>query len=400
MPNRFACKTLPLACALALSAPAWADTSPFSVGLATQRVHDTNVLRSVDASAQSDDITSLGLRLGLDQPVGRNRLHANASYDHNAFGKLKALDNDAYQLDAGLDWTAANNWSGEFGVDGGERLFRYDLQNGTSAVTPSLQRTQHAFARARVGTVTRWTFDGGVEVLDQSYSVAAAQNRDQNWQAVSLGARLQQTPDLSVRASLRAVHGKYPHLGTGDSFDRNEAQLLASWRLSGASTLDSTVSVAQESHSLQATRDATYWLGSLRWQWEATSKTRMGLRLARDSDTGTTDFAGSLTDVRVRDALEFTVSYLPTAKIQVNAQARYAQRALDNSFVLTQGTALAHAKDTTNALSLSATYQPIRAVDLGCHVSHEQRTVSGATAGLTYPYTANVFGCFGQLWWR
>lgn len=393
-------KTLPLACALLCAAPAWAETSPFSVGLATQRVEDSNVLRAPDGAEQSDSITTIGVRLGLDQPIGRDRLHANASYDQNRFGSLTKLNNNTYRVDAGFDWTAANNWAGEFGADAGEQLFRYDLQSGTSATTPSIQRTQHMFARARVGVVTRWTFDGGVEAMDQTYSLAAAQNRDQNWQAISLGARLQQTPDLSVRASVRAVQGKYPHLDVGDSFDRNEAQLSASWRVSGASTLDTAVSVSQESHSLQSIRDATYWLGSVRWQWEPSPKTRLGLRLGRDSDTGTTDIVSGITDVRVRDSLELTASYLPTAKIQVDVQARYAQRNLDNTFVVAQGTAVVQAKDVTNAVSLTATYHPIRPVDLGCTVSHEQRTVSGANAGLTYPYTANVVGCFGQLWWR
>jgi len=393
--------TLPLACALLFAVPAWAETSPFSVGLATQRVEDSNVLRSQDSAAQSDSVTTIGVRLGLDQPIGRDRLHASASYDQNRFGRLTALNNNAYRVDAGLDWSAANNWAGEFGADAAEQLFRYDLQSGTSAVTPSIQRNQHVFARARVGIVTRWTFDGGLEAMDQSYSIAAAQNRDQNWQAISLGARLQQTPDLSVRASLRAVQGKYPHLGTGDSFDRNEAQLSASWRVSGASTLDTAVSVSQESHTLQASRDATYWLGSVRWQWEPTAKTRLGLRLGRDSDTGSTDVTGGVTDVRVRDNLELTASYLPTAKIQVDAQARYSQRNLDDSFIAAQGaTTFARASDATNALSLTVTYHPIRPVDIGCTYSHEQRTVSGANAGLTYPYSANVVGCFGQLWWR
>lgn len=391
-------KALPLLGALLCAASVCAETNPFSVGLATQRVEDSNVLRTPDSAAQSDSITTIGVRLGLDQPMGRDRLHATASYDQNRFGSQSALNNNAYRVDAGFDWTAANNWAGEFGADAGEQLFRYDLQTGT--VTPSIQRTQHAFARARVGIVTRWTFDGGVEAMDQSYSIVAAQNRDQNWQAISLGTRLQQTPDLSVRASLRAVQGKYPHLGTGDSFDRNEAQLSASWHVSGASTLDTAVSVSQESHSLQSIRDATYWLGSVRWQWEPTAKTRLGLRLGRDSDTGTTDVASGITDVRVRDSLEFTVSYLPTAKIQVDAQARYARRNLDNTFVIAQGAAVVRATDATNALSLSVAYHPIRPVDLGCTLSREQRTVSGANAGLTYPYAANVIGCFGQLWWR
>jgi hypothetical protein len=391
----------PLALGLVLGAlaPAWAQSSPWGLGLSQQFTHDSNVLRTPDLTATADTISSTGLRLALDQPWGRDRLHANLAVDNNRFRTLDYLNNTSYSGDLGLDWTAAGLWQGELGLTSGSQLFRYDLNNATTVNERTLERTQRLFGRARVGVITAWTFEAGVDAFDRSYSSGQFASRDLQRITLDGGLRYRASPDLNLRVGYSYTDGRYPNLGAGDDFSRHGLQLSTVWQASGASTIDASATLSRESHSLQTSRSNSYWSGSARWQWQPTGKLLLSTRLARDSDSGTSEAAAITADAKLRTTLEFTSTWNVSSKLSISAQWRQVQRRLDNSFAQLPGIPLL-ASDRTHSASLGINWQPVRSVELGCQVAREQRSADDGGLGLTYAYHSNLFNCSGQFWWR
>lgn len=394
-----ALRPLTLATMLLCSLPAWGQSSPWGIGVSQQFTHDSNVLRTPDATATADTISATGLRLALDQPWGRDRLHGNLSVDNNRFRALDYLNNTGYQGDVGLDWTAAGLWQGELGVEAGSQLFRYDLNSTQLVNERTLERKQRVFGRARVGVITAWTFEAGLDAFDRSYSSEQFASRDLQRITAEGGLRYRVNPDLSFRGAYRYTDGRYPNLGTGDDFSRHELQFSTVWQASGASSVDASASVSREAHALQTSRSNTYWSGSAGWKWQPTGKLLLSSRLVRDSDSGTTETAAITADAKLRTTLEFTGTWNVSSKVSVDAQMRRVDRRLDNTFAQLPGVPL-QARDHTNSLSLAVNWQPVRALDLGCSVSREQRSADDGGFGLTYSYHSNVINCFGQFWWR
>ncbi|MBP8272702.1 MAG: hypothetical protein KAX42_12585, partial [Sphaerotilus sp.] len=100
-----------LAC-LAAGTTAHAETSPYYIGASQRFTHNSNVFYNTDASARSDTISSTGVRLGLDQPISRQRLSASLSANVNRYSKLDALNNTDYALETRLDWQTVDRLSG------------------------------------------------------------------------------------------------------------------------------------------------------------------------------------------------------------------------------------------------------------------------------------------------
>src|SRR5262249_40596098 len=100
-------------------------------------------------------------------------------------------------------------------------------------------------------------------------------------------------------------------------------------------------------------------------------------------------------DARRRTALSAGVNYELTGKTKLHLAATYAHRDLDSSFS-GNNTSQTGTDNLWNA-GLGFDYFPTRTIQLGCTASRERRSTSGANLGITYPYSATVFSCTGQL---
>ena len=128
LPPQFSVRPLALtlagfACLAAGSAQA--ETSPYYIGVSQRFSHNSNVFLNTDALAKSDTISSTGVRLGLDQPISRQRLTATLSANANRYSKLSTLNNTDYALDTRLAaqpslTTDLAGHAGDLGGEGGE----------------------------------------------------------------------------------------------------------------------------------------------------------------------------------------------------------------------------------------------------------------------------------------
>lgn len=369
------------------------------MGVSQQLVHDTNVLRAPDASAQEAWVSYSGLRLSLDTPVGRGSFNANASADAVQYRHLSQLNHTSLKLDATLAFQAAERISGEVGAATAQSLYRND-QLGVVQTQRSLRRDSRAFVAARVGVVTEWTAEATLTLQDTQYTDAPVSVRDQRWLTAEAGLRYQPSLDLFMRGVVRGVDGAFTREGqVDDDFRREEAEGMVAWQVSGASRLQASLALSRERHTLATVRDSSNWLGSLAWRWQPTPKLQLNTRWARDSNAGSTETTASTADTLLRTTTTLSAAWRISPKVQLSAQAQRAQRTLDNVFS-SQVQQTRQGRDTTDALGLTLSYQPQRWLNLSCSTQRTRRSTDGDLTGLSYAFAATDYGCAGQLWLR
>jgi hypothetical protein len=187
-----------------------------------------------------------------------------------------------------------------------------------------------------------------------------------------------------------------------DDYDRNDFDLTASWEATGASRINARVSYSDESHDNVSIRDFTGVTGAIAWDWRPTGKLRFATELTRDSGqelNPLTSVGGTISAVgdtsRLADQLQVQAFYDATAKIQLNALARYTHRSLVNTLSLGGGGTISSAgNDNTTTLSLGARFNPTRTIQIGCSIGTESRN---ADSVVSYDYSADYASCFAQI---
>jgi hypothetical protein len=385
-----------------IPAPPAEEPTPFIFGIRQGLTGNSNVFRAPDGSPEvrRDRIWTSGLHLGLDKSLGRQHFLLDLQANYNKYNKNTQLTNTDYSGTARWDWQTVERISGELTAQQRQSLYR-DTINGVISTERNELRTTSLGFQARVGLITRWSFEAGVAASENDYRGTSVQNRDVRQTIVNGGIRYRPSDVLSTRVSLRRGEGSYPNIaGIEDEFTRDDVDFITNWTASGASRLDTRLSATRERHTLQGQRNSRGWTGGIGWAWRPTGKISTDLDLSSDRSVGRTGFDSSLVSAESSEAREaqtaaLSVVYAATAKISITPRASYVRRKLDNSFT-TGGTGDVQATDRTVVGAIGLTYTPTQALMLTCEISREQRTVSGAP-GLTTPYSMTVAGCTGEL---
>lgn len=392
-----------LALATLACTAAHAQQSPYTLSIAQSLTRDSNVLRAPSGQAQADTISSTTLGLAVDQPIGRQKVKAEADIQANRFRNDGSLNNDSPTLKAEWDWQAGDHWEGEAGASHVKSLYRYNLSGASVVQDRNIQTDNRQFFRARLGVVTAWTVETGWERYRRNFSAAQYAADAMNLNALNLGMRYQPQPDLNARLNLRRSTGQYPNYSAtlgADDFTRWDVETMLSVRLSAASLVDVRLAHTNEIHSQPTAADGPKWTGSLGWQWQPTGKLSFTTRWVRDSDTsGQTLGDGQInSQSKLTNHLELGGQWTATDKIRLGLSYQQNRRNLQQTV---SGQVGQEGRDLARTVALQLNYQPIQALGLGCSVSREVRSVSGdAAAGLSYPYQANVYACFGRFDWR
>jgi hypothetical protein len=212
--------SLVAAALLGLSAPAaWAQSSPYYIGVAQTFTHESNLLRVRDGqvapagTSASDTISSTALVAGVDQSFGRQRLSGSAALRANRYADNTDFNSSGYSLNLGLDWQTIENLSGRVSV-GADRTQRADLRDrlGQFIRQGNAEDVQRFSATARLGTAGPLSIEGGVNYYDLSYEAPAAAYAEYRQTGGSLGVRYRLGGATSVAVSLRTARIDYPNL--------------------------------------------------------------------------------------------------------------------------------------------------------------------------------------------
>ncbi|MEY4909551.1 MAG: hypothetical protein RL260_3269 [Pseudomonadota bacterium] len=384
-----------LACLAAGSARA--ETSPYYIGVSQRFTHNSNVFLAPDAVAKSDMISSTGVRLGIDQPVSRQRVSASFSANANRYSSLSTLNNTDYTLDTRLDWETVDRLSGNVALSS-----RQSLPTDAAALATGLRNllsVNSASVQANLGQVTMWSFDAGAAVSRAHYSEAVYARNNTNQMSINAGVRVTPASGLTLRTGLRHANVSYPN--ASNDVRRNDLDLSAIVSPGGASVFNGRVSLTRE-HQTLADRNVSSWTGALGWNWKPTGKLSTNLSLSRDTSNGSYDFTTGTINIgssnsTIATTIGLTTQWEVTSKIAMSGNLSHARRSLDNSLTIGAGVLPSSASDSTNSLGLSVQYAVLRNVDLGCGVTWSERSAAstGATV-LTAPYSATTYSCFGQ----
>lgn len=393
--------------ALLLSSVALAQQSPYYIGAGLTLGHDTNVRRAPKGSTseEPDKFWNVFALLGLDQPIGRHRLFADATIRRYEFEDLTDLNHTAYAANAGIDWSAADKVSGTLRF--GSQRSRSTATIGTTVVggKANLETAQDLQARVQYGGTGLLTLEGELFHRSVDFTSALFDSLENRYDAVRAGLLYRAGGALTLGIGARVTDGTYPKvvvqggaLGS-DDFKRRDVELSARWTPTGASVVSARLSSASQENKAVTSRDFDGVTGSVAWDWQPSGRTRLNTRLSRDTGLETTFLSlGSASTTSLGDASRLTTvlqvgaTWEATGKIQVDAMARYADRSLVNT---APGGVTIDEDERATTLSLGATYKPTRATQVACQVSHEKRSTSGVQ--LTFPYSARVLFCSGQI---
>jgi hypothetical protein len=379
---------------LALSAHA--EDSPFSVSISQALARDSNIMRTLPELQIHDDISSTVLSASLNEKLGRQHLRLDASLDAERFRHTTDLNNNAPTFKGELDWETLYHLEGELGASHARELYRYDLDGTGLSLDRNIQTTNQAYFRVRKGVVTPLTLEAGWNAYQRLYTSDAYASDEMRRQAWNAGVRFQPDTDLSLRGLVRYTQGSYPHYSEtlgADHYTRWDVESQLAWQITGASHIDARIAHSNEDRQLQTSRGR--WTGSAGWTWQPTGKLTFDTRLTRDNDTGEQALGDGLTgsDVKLATTLSLTARWQATSKVMFSLSGEHTRRQLGQEETATydlRGT------DRSRSVTLGVSYQALRGLLLGCTAHREVRDVSGDSS-LSYPYSANVYSCYGQL---
>lgn len=440
-PRRHALQMLCTTGLLLAGTTAQAQLGPYFVRVSERISYDSNVFRT-SSGERRDAISLTSLTVGLDQPIGRQRVYASATGNYSAYKNNDQLNSPGYNLLAGLNWEAASKLSGEL------RGNVYQSQ----ASLADYGTTQANFTGKNVERAAILDFSaqyGGASVLalqavanhtDVRYSSDAFAERERKSNMVGGGVSYRPNIDWRLGALLRGTKGEYPRgvIVPGgflsDDYDRRDIDLTAAYTLSGVTSFAGRLTHTKEEHDQLASRDFSGLTGEITWAYRPTGKLEFNASLGRDTGsgsegrsvltassgtTGSTDTtgttgtttgttgptgttgsgiatsqnAGYLNDSRVTDRLRLSALWNATARIQVLGGVGYSRESYDTLFVDPNNVgALSSERGNTRSLSLSARWAVTRVWSFECGAGYEERSLDSGLS-TTYDYEAKTGFC-------
>lgn len=391
---------------------AWAQASPYYVGVSQALTIESNLGRLPDGATlpailkkRSDTISSTTLIAGFDQPISRQRVRGSVRLSANRYANSSDLNNQSYMADLGVDWETVNRLSGVAEVSSQRSLRRFDPNetNQAARTEKNLETVNQINLVGRIGGPTRFTGQLGLLWRQVDYSSAFYTTSEYDQTTLTAGLNYKASGSLLLGTALRTGTTSYNR--PGDDRRRNDIDFTADYLPSGDLTrAHARLSYTAVSSSLASNNDFRGFSGEARVNWRVTGKTTLTGRLVRDTGQDSAFYAASTAArsvsvdySRTTTTLFMGADHTLSAKIQLNAGLTYTHRNLtDSQYGLILGNQVFDGTDQTTGLTLGARWRPTRAVQLGCDASHEQRTSSGGVRGST-PYSSNTFTCFGQF---
>lgn len=399
------------------------EPSPYYIGASQAFTHDSNAYGI--PSGPSDNFSTTSLLAGFDQPFGRQRGYGTARVSANRYQDETRLNNTSYGFSAGLDWSTIGKLSGNVAANLDQSLSPPTATATTPVATRNLERRRSLSGLARWGGDSLLTLEGraGYSRVDFSAPENVASESENEYG--SLGLFYQPGTRLRAGLAVRLDRTRSPNavqLPNG-SFESNEIRgrnldLLLSYNNGNALFGSSRISYTKQKNSNFDSADFSGLTGSVNVAYRATGKINLNLGAARDAGYNTTSRSfitivpGTTTTLpvitttpvsyennQVTNSIFASAGYAATAKIGLNAGARYSRaRVVSSAAVQTSGSqAQPDVTDKMRGFSLGATYVFSRALTFACNLARDRRELTGATS---YTYTDDLASCSAQFLWR
>jgi len=389
------------------STSAWAEQSPYYYGVSLGLSHVSNLYR-VSENPNSDNVTTAALLGGIDQHIGRQRVFIDASVQTNRYQTNSALNNISYNLKGGLDWSTIGNLSGTISAGGSQALANYNV--ASSGIVPvfakNIETDRQINSVTRLGLVTKLTLEGTVGANQRRFTLLEYSPLAFDQLHYSLGLFYQSSADLRLGIAARRTNTSYPSyfqltpapnqtFGPA-KYQRNDIDLTANWTISGKSNLFGRVSTGRQTRTLGPEDHFSGLTGQLIWNWQPTARWNISTSVSHDTGLESSLFQSGPISTnydqnRITNAGQININYELSPKVTIFGNASLSnsdrKQALENTGLN------AYPYDHDKAYSLGINWAYSRSISLACQFGHNSRDSSTPY----YVYTANSFGCTGQI---
>lgn len=396
---------------LALSAPAWAEQSPYYIG-ANQAFGYRSNLFSSESDPMSSAMSITSLVFGLDQPIGRQRVYASGNVGYNYFFNpdARVLNNTSYSLSAGLDWATIERLSGTVRLLANQNLVYYAISGAAPDVkVRNIQNVAEASFDGRYGITPRVGLDLGYTYRTVSFSDPGYAYQEYDSNIGRVGFTYGGDGQLTVGLGLRFNWTDYPNYpqplpstALGDDSLGKNIDFTAKWIATGQSTLDVRLSMSDVSYTYNTINDFNGFNGSFGWTWTPTGKlwTRLVLNGEPSYTANFWGYAGSplrINNSKFARSIRYTAIYQATGKTSFNANIRMTKDSLSQTDQITGNSQ--YGSDLYTTIGIGVTYAPTRNSQIACNLDYQRRSANDNAIlyGMSYPYNGTNFQCSGQL---
>ncbi|MDQ6685058.1 MAG: hypothetical protein M3Z16_08020 [Pseudomonadota bacterium] len=395
--------------------------SPWYVGASQGFTHSSNVYSVPEGSG--DTWSSTSLLAGFDQRISRQRVFGSATVSANRYFDQARLNNASYDVALGANWETVANLSGDLNLGLDQSLAAPAASAGTPVARKNLARTETFGSKVRWGGVSLLTLEAGYDYSRLDYSAPEYASAETRRDSGSLALYYRPGGPLRLGVGVRVDRTRSPEAlidPVSGGFEANTVHgrhldLFADYDVTGALLVNSRLSYTRQRNSALGNADFTGVTGRLGAIWKATGKITLNAYVARDagfdvasSTRQTFAFSGGTfasTPVtsfyennRITDSAEVGAAWAATARIGVNAGARYSRAKLSTTVgAIAGGPARPDSTDVAQGVFVGATYEIGRNWTAACSGSHDTRHVSG---GVEYSYSVNTVGCSTRYLWR
>ncbi len=372
---------------------------PWSLSLAQNVTHESNVLGSARGAERSDTVATSTLAAGLDLMLGRQRAYANASFNHQRFQSLKERDNNGYALASGLDLSSAEQLAASVKFNANQRQADFNVGGVTPVSVSNIERSEELTASVSLGGRGLLGLDLGGGQRQVSFTAPEYASREYSQDSARFGLVLRPSALLALSLGLGGDHTRFAAAAPGQTAAersrRRDVYGAAQWVPSGLSTVNLRLATSRVRYERATAGDFDGLTGSLAWTWRPLGKLALTSTLTRDSgqESGFLRLSSanpvSATDFsQLSQSQGLRINHEWTGKVSMNAGLVWTQR----RFV--DGSTGVNSSDKTQSASWGLRWAATRTFSMTCSVLHEARKSSSNNLP---SYSNDRFGCSGQL---
>lgn len=347
------------------------DTWNLTAGINT--MYDSNLFRSPNRFASSDQITGASVGLKLNKPVGLQRFVVDAGLTDYRYRTNDYLDYVGKNARAAWLWSFTPRLRGNLSADYNEGLNSFVDYRGRSR---NLRTTEMYRFDVEADVMGGLRAVGGVNYLDLKNSDIFVAEADYQASSAEYGIKYVASTNSSATLLGRQTRGEYDKrvvnaLSLNDSgFDQNDAELRFVWVASGKSNLTGRLGYLNRSHDNYSVRDYSGPVGSLDYIWDIDAKLRINAGFKQDLASFQT-LESSYYQAQI-------YSIVPVWQVTTKAalRARYSYETRD--YLGAPISVLGGREDTLQQSLLAVNWTPLRPLTVSTYLKRDTRVSNRA----------------------
>jgi exopolysaccharide biosynthesis operon protein EpsL len=351
---------------------------PVMLRIGGSLARDSNIFRAPDARA--DNIGTAYLGVALDKSYAQQRIRADVTLTAYRYENFSYLDFEGLNYLGAWEWRLTPRISGTLTASRAESLADYsEFRNSGQR---NVRTTENSAALADAWLFGGWHVTGGWTQERNRYSVPFPEEGSYRASGGEAGVKWVARSTNWLAFNLRSLDGRYvdrpldPALLLDDGFRRREAEGLASWRMTGKSSLEGRVAHIDYRSNHFSERDFSGIAARLRYVWEALAKLSFSLRFGRELEP----FTDAAASYRVEHRLTLGATWQPAQRASLRIEASQGESDFRNPLPGFTGTPRS---DTERSVQLQAEWRALRNLSLSAGAQRSRQTSNDPAANFS-----------------